>query len=56
MAEANPETDDPQRLSDEERERMKRHGGTASITSTADGTEVRLGLPALSTDNAEGKS
>ncbi|MEW9870407.1 PspC domain-containing protein [Arthrobacter sp. HS15c] len=36
--------------------RMKRHGGTASITSTPDGTEVRLGLPALQTDNAEGKS
>lgn len=36
--------------------RMKRHGGSASITSTPDGTEVRLGLPALQTDNAEGKS
>jgi signal transduction histidine kinase/phage shock protein PspC (stress-responsive transcriptional regulator) len=36
--------------------RMKRHGGTASITSTPDGTEVRLGLPALPTENAEGKS
>jgi signal transduction histidine kinase/phage shock protein PspC (stress-responsive transcriptional regulator) len=42
--------------------RMKRHAGTASITSTPDGTEVRLGLPALSPDkplypqNAEGKS
>lgn len=36
--------------------RMKRHGGTASITSTPDGTEVRLGLPALQTDNVEGKS
>lgn len=36
--------------------RMKRHGGTASITSTPDGTEVRLGLPALQTDNPEGKS
>ncbi|WP_426987265.1 PspC domain-containing protein [Pseudarthrobacter sp. Y6] len=36
--------------------RMKRHGGTASITSTPDGTEVRLGMPALQTDNAEGKS
>ncbi|WP_457963158.1 PspC domain-containing protein [Arthrobacter sp. D1-29] len=36
--------------------RMKRHGGTASITSTADGTEVRLGLPALSTENLEGRS
>ncbi len=43
--------------------RMKRHGGTASIASTPDGTEVRLGLPARRpenaarhTDNAEGKS
>ncbi|MET3204166.1 MULTISPECIES: PspC domain-containing protein [unclassified Arthrobacter] len=36
--------------------RMKRHGGSASITSTPDGTEVRLGMPALQTDNAEGKS
>lgn len=36
--------------------RMKRHGGTASITSTEDGTEVRLGLPAIPTDYAEGKS
>ncbi|MGY4540633.1 signal transduction histidine kinase/phage shock protein PspC (stress-responsive transcriptional regulator) [Arthrobacter sp. UYNi723] len=36
--------------------RMKRHGGSASITSTPDGTEVRLGMPALQTENAEGKS
>ena len=36
--------------------RMKRHGGTAVITSTPDGTEVRLGLPALHVENAEGKS
>ena len=36
--------------------RMKRHGGTASIVSTSDGTEVRLGLPALQQDNAEGRS
>lgn len=42
--------------------RMKRHGGTASITSTPDGTEVRLGLPARppengrQPENAEGKS
>ncbi|MET3719088.1 MULTISPECIES: PspC domain-containing protein [unclassified Arthrobacter] len=36
--------------------RMKRHGGTASITSTPGGTEVRLGLPAPHRDNAEGKS
>lgn len=35
--------------------RMKRNGGTASITSTPGGTEVRLGLPALQVDNAEGK-
>lgn len=31
--------------------RMKRHGGTASITSTPDGTEVRLGLPARLPEN-----
>ncbi|MDP9997835.1 MULTISPECIES: ATP-binding protein [Pseudarthrobacter] len=31
--------------------RMKRHGGTASIASTPDGTEVRLGLPARLPDN-----
>jgi signal transduction histidine kinase/phage shock protein PspC (stress-responsive transcriptional regulator) len=36
--------------------RMKRHGGSASITSTPDGTEVRLGLPAAQTDNGEGKT
>jgi signal transduction histidine kinase/phage shock protein PspC (stress-responsive transcriptional regulator) len=36
--------------------RMKRHGGTAAITSTPDGTEVRLGLPARHPDNAEGRS
>ncbi|WP_248759561.1 ATP-binding protein [Pseudarthrobacter sp. SSS035] len=36
--------------------RMKRHGGSASITSTPNGTEVRLGMPALQTENAEGKS
>jgi signal transduction histidine kinase/phage shock protein PspC (stress-responsive transcriptional regulator) len=36
--------------------RMKRHGGTAAITSTTDGTEVRLGLPARHPDNAEGRS
>jgi signal transduction histidine kinase/phage shock protein PspC (stress-responsive transcriptional regulator) len=41
--------------------RMKRHGGTAAITSTPDGTEVRLSLPArqvdkvLRPDNAEGR-
>ena len=31
--------------------RMKRHGGTASIISTPDGTEVRLGLPARQPEN-----
>lgn len=40
--------------------RMKRHGGTASISSTPEGTEVRLrlraGLPGAQTENAEGKS
>ncbi|GAC1597006.1 MAG: hypothetical protein NVS3B6_04060 [Pseudarthrobacter sp.] len=36
--------------------RMKRHGGTAAITSTPAGTEVRLGLPARHPDNAEGRS
>ncbi len=36
--------------------RMKRHGGTATITSTPDGTEVRLGLPAIQTEPAEGTS
>jgi signal transduction histidine kinase/phage shock protein PspC (stress-responsive transcriptional regulator) len=35
--------------------RMKRHGGTAAISSTPDGTEVRLGLPARHPDNAEGR-
>lgn len=34
--------------------RMKRHGGSASILSTDDGTEVRLRLPAAA-ENAEGK-
>lgn len=36
--------------------RMKRHGGTADITSSADGTEVRLKLPAADAENGEGKS
>ncbi|SDT49015.1 Signal transduction histidine kinase [Pseudarthrobacter equi] len=36
--------------------RMKRHGGSAAILSTGEGTEVRLRLPAASTDNVEGKS
>ncbi|XAS66475.1 PspC domain-containing protein [Micrococcaceae bacterium Sec5.7] len=34
--------------------RMKRHGGTADISSSPDGTEVRLGLPAA-TENGESK-
>lgn len=36
--------------------RMKRHGGTATILSTGDGTEVRLRLQAAGAENAEGKS
>ncbi|MGM9472347.1 ATP-binding protein [Pseudarthrobacter sp. YS3] len=40
--------------------RMRRHGGAASITSTPEGTEVRLrmpaGLPGAQSDKAEGKS
>lgn len=36
--------------------RMNRHGGTAVISSSADGTEVRLRLPSDATDNGEGKS
>ena len=36
--------------------RMKRHGGTAEINSSPDGTEVRLKLPATAEDNGEGKS
>jgi signal transduction histidine kinase/phage shock protein PspC (stress-responsive transcriptional regulator) len=36
--------------------RMKRHGGTAQINSSPDGTEVRLKLPAAAEDNGEGKS
>lgn len=36
--------------------RMKRHGGTAEINSSADGTEVRLKLPAAEAENGEGKS
>jgi signal transduction histidine kinase/phage shock protein PspC (stress-responsive transcriptional regulator) len=35
--------------------RMNRHGGTATITSTPDGTEVRLGYPAAPQDTTEGK-
>jgi signal transduction histidine kinase/phage shock protein PspC (stress-responsive transcriptional regulator) len=36
--------------------RMKRHGGTAVISSSADGTEVRLRLPSDAADNGEAKS
>ncbi|NUT69757.1 ATP-binding protein [Pseudarthrobacter sp. C4D7] len=35
--------------------RMKRHGGSATILSTGEGTEVRLRVPAAA-DHAEGKS
>jgi signal transduction histidine kinase len=35
--------------------RMNRHGGTAAITSSSDGTEVRLGFPATTQDSTEGK-
>ncbi|WP_461187397.1 ATP-binding protein [Arthrobacter sp. Z4-13] len=35
--------------------RMNRHGGTATITSTSAGTEVRLGFPAAPQDSTEGK-
>lgn len=39
--------------------RMKRHGGSANITSTSEGTEVRLGFPAAQAgkqpQNTEGK-
>lgn len=35
--------------------RMNRHGGTATITSTSEGTEVRLGFPAAPQDSTEGK-
>lgn len=33
--------------------RMKRHGGTAAIISSGDGTEVRLALPAVHAENNE---
>jgi signal transduction histidine kinase/phage shock protein PspC (stress-responsive transcriptional regulator) len=33
--------------------RMKRHGGTAVINSSSDGTEVRLGLPSVNADAGE---
>lgn len=36
--------------------RMNRHGGSAEILSTGDGTEVRLRLPAAAAQGAEGKS
>jgi signal transduction histidine kinase/phage shock protein PspC (stress-responsive transcriptional regulator) len=36
--------------------RMNRHGGTAVISSSSDGTEVRLRLPSDAADNGEGKS
>jgi signal transduction histidine kinase len=36
--------------------RMKRHGGTVEINSSADGTEVRLKLPSAVAENGEGKS
>jgi signal transduction histidine kinase/phage shock protein PspC (stress-responsive transcriptional regulator) len=35
--------------------RMNRHGGTATISSTNEGTEVRLGYPAAPQDSTEGK-
>ncbi|WP_163161865.1 PspC domain-containing protein [Arthrobacter sp. Alg241-R88] len=35
--------------------RMNRHGGTAAITSTSEGTEVRLGFPVAPQDSTEGK-
>lgn len=33
--------------------RMKRHGGAATISSSSDGTEVRLALPAISADGGD---
>ena len=35
--------------------RMNRHGGTAAITSSSEGTEVRLGFPAATQESTEGK-
>lgn len=35
--------------------RMKRHGGTATIASSPDGTEVRLTLPADTAENGDAK-
>ncbi|MFJ4026226.1 PspC domain-containing protein [Paenarthrobacter sp. NPDC089989] len=36
--------------------RMKRHGGTAKIISSADGTEVRLALPAATAENGDSRN
>ncbi|MFJ4261206.1 PspC domain-containing protein [Paenarthrobacter nicotinovorans] len=36
--------------------RMKRHGGTAVINSSSDGTEVRLALPSANPDMGEGRN
>ena len=33
--------------------RMKRHGGTATINSSKDGTEVRLALPSINADGSD---
>jgi signal transduction histidine kinase len=33
--------------------RMKRHGGTATISSSSEGTEVRLALPAINADGGD---
>ncbi|MFF2843515.1 PspC domain-containing protein [Paenarthrobacter sp. NPDC057981] len=36
--------------------RMKRHGGTAVINSSSDGTEVRLALPSANSEMGEGRN
>ncbi|MBU8866910.1 ATP-binding protein [Paenarthrobacter aromaticivorans] len=36
--------------------RMKRHGGTATINSSKDGTEVRLALPSINADGSDTRS
>ncbi|MFJ5954695.1 PspC domain-containing protein [Paenarthrobacter sp. NPDC092416] len=36
--------------------RMKRHGGTAVINSSSDGTEVRLALPSVNADGGEARN
>lgn len=36
--------------------RMKRHGGTAVINSSSDGTEVRLALPSINVENGEARN